>query len=113
MCVCVCVCVCVSGSSHSDDKIWHNFLGQETHTQLLSRLRSINEYLVIDCGGKDPQLLQSPSVTGVLVGLRVPTPRLASQSMLLQVPGQAPGDCLARPIAPASCTETQPDGWGA
>ena len=23
-----------SGSSHSDGKLWHNFLGQETHTQL-------------------------------------------------------------------------------
>ena len=26
----------VAGSSHSDGELWHNFLGQETHTQLLS-----------------------------------------------------------------------------
>ena len=24
----------VAGSSHSDGELWHNFLGQETHTQL-------------------------------------------------------------------------------
>ena len=24
----------VASSSHSDGKLWHNFLGQETHTQL-------------------------------------------------------------------------------
>ena len=60
MCVCVCVCVCVCAwcgamaqlvressmeclhpgtcrvgdSSHSDGKLWHNFLGQITNTQL-------------------------------------------------------------------------------
>ena len=33
---------------------------------------------------------------------RVPTPipQLASQSVLLRAPGQASGDCLARPRAP-------------
>ena len=67
----------------------------------LTRLGSINEYLVFDWGGKGLQLRQSPSATGVRVGLRVPTPQLASQSVLLRAPGQAPGDCLAWTITPA------------
>ena len=66
----------------------------------LSQLRSINEYLVFDWGGKGLRLRQSPSATGVLMGLRVPTPQLASQLVFLRAPGQAPGDCLALPIAP-------------
>ena len=41
------------------------------------------------------------NVHRVQVGLGVPTPPLASQSLLLRAPGQTPGDCLARPIAPA------------
>ena len=80
-------------------------LGKKLTHNCLSRLRSINEYLVIDWGGKGLRLRQSPSATGVRVGLRVPTPQLASQSLRLRAPGQAPGDCLARPIAPASARE--------
>ena len=41
----------------------------------------------------------------------MPTPQLALQLVLLRALGQAPGDCLARPIAPAECTGTQPSGW--
>ena len=78
MCVCVCVCACVwcgaiaqlvressygvftsgalkgASSSHSDGELWHNFLKQETNTHCFSRLRSINEYLVIDWCPKRP-----------------------------------------------------------
>ena len=50
---------------------------------------------------KGLRLRQSPSATGVRVGLWVPTPQLALQSVLLRAPGQAPGDCLAQHIAPA------------
>ena len=71
------------------------FLGKKLTHNCLSRLGSINEYLVIDWDGKDLRLRQSPSATGVRVRLRVSTPQLASQSVLLRAPGQAPGDCLA------------------
>ena len=84
-----------AGLSHSDDELWHNFFGQETYTQLPLSTQGINEYLVFDWGGKGLRLRQSPSATGVGVGLRVLTPQLASQSVLLRAPGQAPGDCLA------------------
>ena len=47
----------------------------------------------------------SPSATGVQVGLRVPTPQLVSQLVLLRVPGRAPGDCSAWPIPPGSAQE--------
>ena len=60
-------------------------LGKKLTHNCLSRLRSINEYLVFDWGGKD---------------------------LRLRAPGQAPGDCLAQPIAPAWSTGTQPSGWG-
>ena len=36
------------------------FLGKKPTHNCLSRLRSINEYLVIDWGGKGLQLRQSP-----------------------------------------------------
>ena len=78
-----------------------NSLGKKRTHFWLSRLRSINEYLVFDWGNKDLRLRKSTSATGVQVGLRVPTPQLASQLVLLRAPGQAPGDCLAWPIAPA------------
>ena len=104
MCVCVCVCVCavaqlvrvrrvrlengniqdLASSSHSDGEVWHNFLGQKLTHNCLSRLRSINEYLVIDWCGKGFRLRQSPSATGVRVGLRVPKPQLASHLARLQ-----------------------------
>ena len=48
----------------------------------------------------------------VLVRLRVPTPQLALQSVLLRLSAQAPGDRLARPIVPAQCTGTHPSSWG-
>ena len=86
-------------------------LGKKLTHNCLSRLRSINEYLVFDWGGKGLRLRQSPSATEVRVELRMPTPQLASQSA--GAPGQAPGDCLAWPIAPAQCTGTQPPGRGA
>ena len=87
-------------------------LGKKLTHNCLSRLRSINEYLAFDWGGKGLLLRQSPSATGVRMGLLVPTPQLALQSVLLQASGQAPGDCLARPIASTWCTGTQPSGWG-
>ena len=46
----------VTGSSHSDGKLWYNFLGQETNTQLPLSTQGYNEYLVIDWGGKGPRL---------------------------------------------------------
>ena len=49
---------------------------------------------------KDSRLRQSPSFTGVWVGLQVPTPQLVSQVVLLRAHGQAPGDCSSWPIAP-------------
>ena len=79
-------------------------LGNKLTHNYLSHLRSLDEYLVFDRGGKDPRLQQSTSATGVRVGLRVPSPQLASQSRLLRVTGQVPGNCIAQPIAP---------GWGA
>ena len=36
----------------------------------------------------------------VRMELRVPTPQLASQSVLKRAPGQAPGNCLAPFVAP-------------
>ena len=58
-------------------------LGKKLTHSCLSRLRSINEYLVFDQGGKGLRLRQIPSATGVQVGLRVPTPWLALQSVVL------------------------------
>ena len=46
----------VASSSHSDSELWHNFLGQETHTQLPLSTQEYNEYLVTDWGGKGPRL---------------------------------------------------------
>ena len=77
------------------------FLGKKLTHNCVSRLRSINEYLLVfDWGGKGLRLQQSPIATGVRVELWVPTPRLVLQSVLLRAPGQAPGDCLALLIAP-------------
>ena len=76
-------------------------LGKKLTHNCLPRLRSINEYLGFDWGGKGLRLRQIPSAIGVRVGIRVSTPHMASQSVLLQAPGQAPGDCLAQPIVPA------------
>ena len=58
-------------------------LGKKLTHNCLSRLRSINEYLVSDWSGKGLRLQQSPSATGVRMGLWVPTPQLALQSVLL------------------------------
>ena len=40
------------------------FLGKKLTQDCLSGLRSINEYMAIDLGGKGLQLRQSPSATG-------------------------------------------------
>ena len=56
-----------------------NSLNKKLTHICFSRLRSINEYLVIDWGPKRPSGCDLTSATGVLGRLLVLTPQLASQ----------------------------------